>query len=120
MSSIGVNIIYVISHNLLANYVLTRHVFHCYNPGMGKKPMTVIEMASMGGIARAKAHSKTQLRKWGKEGGRPLSLDRKALAQLEALLHRGMSQAECAKVLGVSVRTIGRFVARIKASDNHF
>jgi len=72
-------------------------------------------MARMGGIARAKAHSKAQLRKWGKEGGRPVSLDKKALAQLEALLHRGKSQAECAKVFGVSVRTIGRIVAQMKA-----
>jgi hypothetical protein len=56
-----------------------------------------------------------QPRKWGKEGGRPASLDRKDLARLEALLHQGKSQAECAKVLGVSVRTIGRFVARMKA-----
>ena len=114
MSYIQVNIIYVISHNLLANYVLTRHVFRCYNPGMGKKPMTVVEMARMGGLARAEAYSKTQLRNWGKEGGRPASLDRKALARLEALLHQGKSQAECAKVLGVSVRTIGRIVGRIK------
>ena len=82
---------------------------------MGKKPMTVVEMARMGGLARAKAYSKTQLRKWGKEGGRPASLDRKALARLEALLHQGKSQVECAKVLGVSVRTIGRVVARMKA-----
>jgi hypothetical protein len=71
MISIWVNIIHVISHNLLANYVLTRHVFRCYNPGMGKKPMTVVEMASMGGLARAKAHSKAELRAWGKQGGRP-------------------------------------------------
>jgi len=86
---------------------------------MGKKPMTVVEMASMGGLARANAYSKAQLRKWGKEGGRPASLDTKALARLETLLRRGKSQAECAKVLGISVRTIGRVVARIKASDNH-
>jgi len=84
------------------------------------KELTVREMASMGGRARAKAYSKAQLRKWGKKGGRPASLDRKALAHLEALLHRGKSQVECAKVLAVSVRTIGRLVARIKASDNHF
>jgi hypothetical protein len=109
----------VISHNLPANSVLTRHVFRSCNPSMGKKPLTVVEMASMGGLARAEAHSKAQLRKWGKEGGPPMSLDRKALARLEALLHRGKSQAECAKVLGVSVRTIGRVVARIRASDDH-
>jgi transposase len=45
-------------------------------------------------------------------------MDRKALAPLEALLHQGKSQPECAKVFGVSVRTIGRVVARIKTSDN--
>lgn len=84
---------------------------------MSEKPMTVAEMARMGGLARAQAYSKTQLRKWGKEGGRPVSLDRKALARLEALLHRGKSQVECAKVLGVSVRTIGRIVARMKADS---
>jgi len=84
---------------------------------MSEKPVTVVEMASMGGLARAKAHSKTQLRKWGKEGGRPASLDRKALARLEALLHQGKSQVECAKALGVSVRTIGRVVARMKAES---
>jgi DNA invertase Pin-like site-specific DNA recombinase len=87
---------------------------------MSEKPMTVAEMARMGGLARAKAHSKAQLRKWGEEGGRPVSLDRKAMARLEALLHQGKSQAECAEVFGVSVRTIGRVVARIKASDNQF
>ena len=104
---------------MLANSGLTRHVFRCYNPGMGKKPMTVVEMARMGGLARAKGYSKTQLRKWGKEGGRPASLDRKALAQLDALLHQGKSQAECANVLGVSVRTIGRVVARVKPNGTH-
>jgi hypothetical protein len=33
---------------------------------MSEKPMTVAEMARMGGIARAKAHSKVELRAWGK------------------------------------------------------
>ena len=79
---------------------------------MGKKPMTVAEMARMGGLARAKGYSKTQLKKWGKKGGRPASLDRKALSRLKTLLAQKKSQAECAKVLGVSVRTIGRVVAR--------
>jgi hypothetical protein len=87
---------------------------------MGKKPMTVAAMARMGGLARAKGYSKAQLRKWGTEGGRPAKLDRKALARLEALLHQGKSQAECARMFGVSVRTIGRVVARTKASENYF
>jgi hypothetical protein len=81
---------------------------------MGKKPMTVVEMASMGGIARAKVYSKAQLRTWGKRGGRPTSLDGKAIARLRRLLSAGKSQAECATTLGVSVRTVGRVVARAK------
>jgi hypothetical protein len=84
---------------------------------MSEKPMTVAEMARMGGLARAKAHSKAQLRKWGKEGGRPASLDGKALARLRGLLRAGKSQAACATTLGVSVRTIGRVVARMKADS---
>jgi hypothetical protein len=79
------------------------------------KDLTVREMASMGGRARAKTYSKAQLRAWGEEGGRPVALDRKALARLEALLIRGKSQAECAKILGVSVRTVGRAVATLRA-----
>ena len=87
---------------------------------MSEKPMTVAEMARMGGLARAKAHGKAQLRKWGKEGGRPVLLDTKAVARARKLLRAGKSQSECATILGVSVRTVGRVVARFKASDNHF
>jgi hypothetical protein len=80
--------------------------------------MTVTEMARMGGIARAKAHSKAKLRKWGKQGGRPGKLDRKAVARLRRLLASGKSQAECAAMLGVSVRTVGRIVARMRRGKN--
>jgi transposase len=38
-------------------------------------------------------------------------------ARLEAFLHRGKSQVECAEALGVSIRTIGRIVARMKAES---
>jgi hypothetical protein len=79
------------------------------------KELTVREMASMGGRARARTYSKAQLRAWGEQGGRPASLDGKALARLRGLLRAGKSQAECATILGVSVRTIGRVVARMKA-----
>jgi hypothetical protein len=84
---------------------------------MSEKPMTVTEMARMGGIARAKTHSKAELRAWGKEGGRPGKLDRKALARLRRLLASGKSHAECADVLGVSVRTVGRLVARMRKRE---
>jgi hypothetical protein len=59
---------------------------------MSEKPMTVVEMARMGGIARAKAHSQAELRAWGKQGGRPGKLDRQALVQLRKLLISGKSQ----------------------------
>ena len=108
---------YVIGHNLLANYALTRHVFRCYNPGMGKKPMTVAEMARMGGVARARSHSKAELRTWGRQGGRPASFDGEAITRLRKLLKAGKSQAECARMFGVSVRTVGRLVARMKAES---
>ena len=85
---------------------------------MSEKPMTVAEMARMGGLARAKAYSKAQLRKWGKEGGRPVLLDTKAVARLRMLLRVGKSQAECAKACGVSVRTIGPDVARMEKGES--
>jgi len=68
----------------------------------------------MGGVARAKAHSKAELRAWGKRGGRPARLDRKGLATLKRLLASGTTQAEWAAIMGVSVRTIGRAVARMR------
>ena len=67
----------------------------------------------LGGHARARVHSKAELRKWGRRGGRPGKLDRKGLATLKRLLASGTTQAECAVILGVSVRTIGR-VARMR------
>ncbi len=79
---------------------------------MSEKPMTVTEMARMGGIARSRAHTKAELRAWGKEGGRPRKLDGKALISLEKMLAEGKSQAECARILRVSVRTVGRIVTK--------
>ena len=81
------------------------------------KELTVREMASMGGRARAKAYSKAELRAWGKQGGRPAKLDGKTAARLRKLLAEGKSQAECAAIFGVSVRTIGRVVAQMKAES---
>jgi hypothetical protein len=117
MSTIGVNIIYVVRHLLPVTYGLTGMFFRCTLRRMGEKPMTVAEMARMGGLARAKAHSRAQIRAWGRQGGRPGKLDQKALARLRKLLASCKSQSECAKVLGVSPRTIGRIVAGIKADD---
>ena len=100
---------------MLAHYDLTRRVFRCYNPGMGKKPMTVVEMASMGGRARAAKYSHEEISQFAKNAGRPVKLDGGARRKLKQLLATGMSQAECAAELGVSTRTIGRAVARMRA-----
>jgi hypothetical protein len=82
---------------------------------MSKKPMTVAEMASIGGRARARKYSKAKLREFAKRAGRPAKLDRKGLARLKTLLGVGKTHAECAAELGVSIRTIGRAVARMRA-----
>ena len=80
---------------------------------MAEKPMTVGEMARLGGLARASAYSKAQLRKWAKEGGRPAyKLVGKKVERLRAMLAAGKPHAEISKRLGVSLRTIGRYVAR--------
>src|SRR5438309_11592754 len=115
MCRIKVNIRHVISHNMLANSGLTRHVFRCYNPGMGKKPMTVAEMASMGGRARAAKYSHEEISEFAKDAGRPAKLDGRARRRLRQLLAAGRSQAECATEPGVSRRTGGRALARMRA-----
>ena len=81
---------------------------------MAKKPTTVAELARAGGRARAKKYNKQQIQAWGKLGGRPRKFRAEALARLDKLLSRNKSQAECARILGVSVRTIGRAVARLQ------
>jgi transposase len=45
-------------------------------------------------------------------------LDPRGVSRLKKMLAEGKSQTECAKLFGVSLRTIGRTVARIKAGDN--
>ena len=84
-------------------------------PRMSKKPMTVAEMASKGGRARAAKYTRKQLRGFAKNAGRPAKLDGRARRRLRQLLAVGRSQAECAAELGVSPRTIGRAVARMHA-----
>src|SRR5437867_13451391 len=115
MCTMQVNMRHVISHNMLSNYDLTTHVFRCYNPAMGKKPMTVVEMASMGGRARAAKYSHEEISEFAKDAGRPAKLDGTARQRLKQLLAAGRSQPECATELGVSLRTVGRAVARMRA-----
>jgi hypothetical protein len=80
---------------------------------MGEKPMTVTQMAGMGGRARAAKYSHEQLAEFSKDAGRPAKLDGRARRRLKALLAAGKSQAECAAELGVSTRTVGRAVAEM-------
>jgi DNA invertase Pin-like site-specific DNA recombinase len=81
------------------------------------KGITASEMGKRGGTTRAKRYSKDQLRKWGKLGGRPAKLDRRAVARLRKLLASGTSQAESARLLDVSTRTVGRVIARMAVND---
>jgi DNA-binding NarL/FixJ family response regulator len=86
-----------------------------YHPGMGKKPITVAEMARMGGRARAARYTPEQLQEFAKNAGRPAKLDGRAQRRLRQLLAAGRTQAECAAELDVSTRTVGRAVARMRA-----
>jgi hypothetical protein len=54
------------------------------------------------------------MRAWGRQNEWPGKLDRKALGRLRKLLPNGKSQAECAAILGVSLQTVGRVVARMR------
>lgn len=81
------------------------------------KGITASEMGKRGGATRAQRYSKGQIGKWGKLGGRPPKLGRKAMARLQRMLATGRRQSECAKVFGVSTRTIGRIVARTARED---
>ena len=80
--------------------------------------MTLTEMARMGGRARAERHSKAEIRRWGKQGGRPARLEPRALSRLARMLAQGKSQAECAAEVGVSTRTVGRAVARMRLTSD--
>lgn len=81
---------------------------------MTEKLLTVKEMARMGGLARAKRHSKNQIRKWGRLGGRPHKLNAKQLEKLQNWLKAGNTQAWCAQSLSVSARTVGRAVREFR------
>jgi hypothetical protein len=82
------------------------------------KVWTASEMGHKGGKARAERFTKRQIADWGKQGGRPPKMDKEALARLRELLAKGMRQTECAQALGVSTRTIGRVLARLKANGD--
>lgn len=85
---------------------------------MAKKQVTASEIGKLGGAARAARHSKRELSAWAKLGGRTAKLDRQAHLQIETMLRHGKSQSDCAEALGVSTRTIGRAVARMKVKDS--
>jgi hypothetical protein len=73
---------------------------------------------ALGGRVRANAYSRARLRAWGGQGGRPPKLDRKAREWLRKPLADRKNQAECASILRVSVRPVGRAVDRMKSSEN--
>jgi hypothetical protein len=99
----------------------------------GKGSMTVSEMGRLGGKARAARTTERQRKRWAALGGkaraerhtaeelrafasdagrRPYKLVGNALRRLRTMLAAGKSHAEISKRLGLSLRTIGRVVAR--------
>jgi len=76
------------------------------------RELTVREMASMGGRARAEQYSKRQLRAWAKLAGRKPKLSAQEWEELFAMLKAGKNQDECAREFNISTRTIGRAVAK--------
>lgn len=79
---------------------------------MGKKPMTVAEMASKGGRARARKYSRDQLRDFAKNAGRRPKLSPGEERRILALVDRGWTHPDVAAKFGISPRTVGRIVAR--------
>jgi hypothetical protein len=61
-----------------------------------ERPMTVAEMARTGGVARAKASSKAELRKWGQARPPAIEDGLEGTCKVEGLLADGSNQAECA------------------------
>ena len=79
--------------------------------------MTVAEMGRMGGLARAKAHKKAEIRAWGKQGGRPPRLTAKQGDQMERMLREDRPHGEIARRFGVSLRSVGRVAARLRNTE---
>jgi DNA invertase Pin-like site-specific DNA recombinase len=80
---------------------------------MGEKPITANEMGRRGGTTRAKRYSRAQIQAWGELGGRPLKLDKAAMGRFRRMLREGVAKGEIAKRLGVSTRTLTRYVDKI-------
>ena len=74
-------------------------------------------MGKRGAAVRAQRYSRKEISKWGRMGGRPAKLDRRAIVRLRKLLGSGASQTECARELSVSTRTIGRAVVRMDGCE---
>jgi hypothetical protein len=83
---------------------------------MGVKPITANEMGRRGGTTRAKRHNKAQIRTWGKLGGRPLKLDSEAMSKLRRMLRERVAKGEIAKKLGISTRTVTRYLRKMSWS----
>jgi hypothetical protein len=77
---------------------------HYANKAIGRYPV----------LRKPQEYTHEEISKFAKNAGRPVKLDGRARRRLRQLLAAGRSQAECAAELGVSIRTIGRAVARMR------
>jgi transposase len=104
-----------------------------YTPGMAQKVWTASEMERKGGKRRAEVcsrqeiagwgaqggqnraarYSKGQIRAWGKLGGRPAALTAKQARRIAEWTRQGIGQETIAERLGVSMRTVGRYLSRL-------
>ena len=77
---------------------------------MGEKAITANEMGRRGGTIRAKRYSQAQIRAWGRLGGRPQKLGKAAMGKLHRSLREGVPKGQIAKKLGISTRTVSRYL----------
>jgi hypothetical protein len=84
---------------------------------MGEKPVSANEMGRMGGTTRAKRYSRAQIQAWGRLGGRPYKLDKSALGKFRRMLREGIPKAQIAKTLGISTRTVTRYLGKISKNQ---
>ena len=84
---------------------------------MGKKPMTVARWPYGWPSPGCQVHSRAT-RRVLKERRPAREVGGRARRKLKALLATGKSRAECAAELGVSTRTIGRAVARMRVASD--
>ena len=77
-----------------------------YTRGMAKE-LTISEVARMGGKAVAERHSKAELERWAKQGGRPRKLTGKVASDFGQCSQRGSHTWRFHSILGFRCVQLG-------------